>query len=1053
MSRRVIAGLAVTLAAVAVALVAVVILRTTIAQYVLERDLRARDIPLERVTVSELWFDTAALTDVRLGTDGEVTADALRVDYDLSGLMQGSVQRVVLERPTVRLDLTGDGPPFGSLQPLFETEGGGDAAAPSLPPITIVNGLIRARTPIGPMTAGVDGTVLISSSGDAAPPVQADLTLALRGEVGYLAGTTEIAVQDNGQIEGNLSVNEGNLARAGWQADGISGGARFVWAEGRPTALDATLALEGGAFEGTAFRDARVTIEVDEVDAEGTVILTAADESFTAELHGVLNDYLGRPGARLEAELAAGVHAPLWPLLRLPAPSEGRVTARLLASGQLPPLSQLIAADASAVPAEPKEPLHGRLDITLDKLTFPDRAADITGAVIAEIDTVDRALRLRLKPESRLAAAQVTPRWLSALGLPEEVAASLEQGVEIAVDDAPADPVVAIWHPAPDGGGIEATGGIRLASTAGTLARASIDGIIEISGDGGVRWLALDQLALHLENLRLGGSRLERAAISGSASGAPEALVADLDISASLSALDVAGVQAEAATIALPVHLQPQPSGLSLSLRKPGRLTAERLTYGTAVSATAPVTAEVPVLDLRLDTLPEEGQTWRHTIRLEPGSIRFQIPGGGGTAFDARIDRVTAQGTLTAGGPYEGEITSEIPRLRLVGQDFALDGLVLVATPGAEDGKILSIERGTLRNVAKQPYLAPFYLWGGLSQAGDELRFSVGGRTAKGAGRLNLDGSHDLATGRGTAALALRPVSFAPGGAQPAAVFPTLEELKSASGEVRAHADFSWTGKGVRGSAQLRADSLSFLVPGASVRNLDLDLTLSSLFPPGSRPDQRLTIGEINPGLPITDVSVLFEVLRGTRPRAKVSTAQFGVAGGRISTRDVLIDPAATRRALTLNVDRLDLANVFDLLDIKGVSGTGQLSGAIPIALDGSDVGIQNGRLSAIAPGVLHLQSDTVEKALGAAGESADLIMRALGNFRYDTLTLDIATPSATQAQVTLVLEGNNPDVLEGRPFRFNVNLETDPTRLLATLRELSQISQRALRRLWMVER
>lgn len=1054
MSRRAIGGLATGLLTVVGVLVALVFLRTVIVQEVIERDLRARGVPFERLTVSELGLDTAAVTNVRLGAHGEVTAAALRVEYDLTGLVDGALRRIVLERPTVHLDLTGAGPPLGSLQPLFEGRDGG-GGAPELPPIEIVDGTIDARTPIGPITAAVDGTVLIAGSGPTAPLAEADLALAVEGDVGRLAGTADIAIQEDGRIVSDIEVTEGTLTRAEWRAEGITGGARFVWADGRRKDVTATLALEGGAVEATRFRDARLVLEIDETDAKGTVVLTAADNSFTAELHATLSDYLERPGARLKAELAAGVHAPLWPLLRLPAPSEGEVTARLSASGQLPPLRQLAAADFATMQADIPDALQGRLDVTLDGLTFPDGIADITGAIGAQFGLEEQTINLHFAPETHLAATRIEPLWLSARGVPLPIAMRLEEGADLAVDEARTKPPAVSWQPLPNGGRINASGGLRLSLTSGGDARISVAGSTEVGANGKIQSLSLQTVSFSLERQGPAAEPMETVAVAGTLTGTPAALDGDFDATIWLPTLEVASVRAEAAAITLPLHMQRTPTALSLSLREPGRLAAQALAYGGAIETTAPVAAEIATLGLRGETLPGGEATWRHTVRLVPGDVHFRVPAesAGATRFHARIDGIEAEGTLAADGPYEGEITAEIPRLRLIGQDFALDSLVLVSRPGAADGEIVSIEQGTLRNVAKEPYLAPFYLWGDLRGADDRLVFSMGGRTAQGSGRLRLDGSHDLSSGRGAAKLALESVTFAPTGAQPAAVFPTLDDLKGASGRVEGRANLSWGAEGVDGSARLLVDSLSFLLPGAAVRGLDLDLSLSSLVPPASRPGQTLTIGEIDPGLPITDVSVLFEVLRGDRPRASISTARFDIAGGRVSTRDVLIDPTATHRSLTLDVDQVDLAYVFDLLDIQGVSGTGELSGAVPITLEGGEVRIQNGRLAAIGPGVLHLQSDTIRRALGAAGESADLIMRALADFRYDELTLEIATPSPTLAEVNLLLLGNNPAVMDGHPFRFNVNLETDPTRLLATVRDLSQISQRALQRLWMVDR
>ena len=47
------------------------------------------------------------------------------------------------------------------------------------------------------------------------------------------------------------------------------------------------------------------------------------------------------------------------------------------------------------------------------------------------------------------------------------------------------------------------------------------------------------------------------------------------------------------------------------------------------------------------------------------------------------------------------------------------------------------------------------------------------------------------------------------------------------------------------------------------------------------------------------------------------------------------------------------------------------------------------------------------------------------------------------------MLLGHNPDVLDGYPFRFNINLEGDTDRLVAALSQAYSLSNRMLRRFW----
>jgi hypothetical protein len=74
---------------------------------------------------------------------------------------------------------------------------------------------------------------------------------------------------------------------------------------------------------------------------------------------------------------------------------------------------------------------------------------------------------------------------------------------------------------------------------------------------------------------------------------------------------------------------------------------------------------------------------------------------------------------------------------------------------------------------------------------------------------------------------------------------------------------------------------------------------------------------------------------------------------------------------------------------------------------------------------------------------------RALEDFRFETLTLDIAKTAANDATLRLSTLGHNPAVLDGQPFQFNINLESNLTSVLEALKQGYSLSDEALERAW----
>jgi hypothetical protein len=411
---------------------------------------------------------------------------------------------------------------------------------------------------------------------------------------------------------------------------------------------------------------------------------------------------------------------------------------------------------------------------------------------------------------------------------------------------------------------------------------------------------------------------------------------------------------------------------------------------------------------------------------------------------------IEIQGSWTPDAPYRATATIANAGLVLPAQEIAVaevaGSFVLGPAPG-----VLAAETavGAISDRAGAPRFTP--LRGQLTArgSGDTVTFEGELGERAGATRLAISGRHDLAAGRGAAKLALDPLTFAPGGLQPGALAPMLADLHEVTGGLRAEAEVAWSAEGVTGGAEIAVEGLSFDSDAAEVQGLDLALELSSLMPPASAPGQSLTVRRIDPGVALDDVSLRFQIHPGDPLRLGIERGQIGLSGGRVLLRDLLLDPAAARLDLPLEVAGLDLAKLFRILDIEGLSGSGQLSGRIPVTLEGETVTIANGRLAADAPGTLRFESAQARQALAGAGESAELMLRALQDFRYDELSLTIAKPAAADTRLTLVLLGHNPEVLDGYPFRFNINLEGNTNRLAAALSQTYSLSNRMLRKFW----
>ena len=92
---------------------------------------------------------------------------------------------------------------------------------------------------------------------------------------------------------------------------------------------------------------------------------------------------------------------------------------------------------------------------------------------------------------------------------------------------------------------------------------------------------------------------------------------------------------------------------------------------------------------------------------------------------------------------------------------------------------------------------------------------------------------------------------------------------------------------------------------------------------------------------------------------------------------------------------------------------------------------IEGGELAATGPGWLRYRSDQVPAALQAGGENVSLLLQALENFRYEALRITLDGRTDAEMDIGLHVEGANPDLYDGYPIEFNLDLEGELANVL----------------------
>ncbi|MDB5491728.1 MAG: hypothetical protein JWO78_1577 [Micavibrio sp.] len=170
--------------------------------------------------------------------------------------------------------------------------------------------------------------------------------------------------------------------------------------------------------------------------------------------------------------------------------------------------------------------------------------------------------------------------------------------------------------------------------------------------------------------------------------------------------------------------------------------------------------------------------------------------------------------------------------------------------------------------------------------------------------------------------------------------------------------------------------------------------------------------------------SMSFVLDDGAPSAFTIKTAQMPWQGGRIALKNekILLEKPMPLR-LDLLVSKIDVNKLMQALTGKKVSATGQFSGTIPVVIDrNGSLSFPEGGLNTEGPGTITMPPD----AIPGEGAQLDLVRDIMKNFQYAKFRLGINGIDGKGLSVLLALEGNNPEVENGRLVKLNVSLKGD---------------------------
>jgi hypothetical protein len=989
-------------------------------------------VPVQDLRVARLSFDAVEIRDLVLGGSGELAVDAITAVPARDGLAV-SLAEVRLEGLRLAIDVSGEGPLLGSLQPALErltapaaapqAEAGRVDAPPgqvgaapfALPPVRVVDAVVVAMTPAGPMTADLTGRMMPAENG----ALQAEARLDLDSDLGRLRAELRGRRGSDGALHLAGEVSEGRLA---WQNLSVGDFAGAV-AIGRSAAGEPRVSADVGLRdlryappEGAplTLTEGRLEADADLTRAELTLALSGAGEGVDLTLQATTTPREAGRGVTLALRGEAHTQGGLARMLTLPGPAltTGTLVVQAEGEGELPPGAAEARTWRALAALLPRSRLRLAGDAILADVALADGTEGISAHLPLRAESAQQGLAVTLGDDAEFRIERPAPESLARIGVPDDLRPLVTSGLSLTL----------------------AAGGARpfriTAPAAWPLRRAALSATARARSDQGLFLAAATEGRLILDPASA------TAGYSGS-----------LDLQAEAEGLSFGGREARRIAIRLPLRADYDGEGLRAALARDGELRIGQ--FGRAAPLRLGEPLAFTVRELELDA-PPDVSGYRYRLRAEEDGAGFTVTlaNSDPVPVEAGSLKLRLNGGFSAADGHDADLALRLAGLNLPGYAFDAEAVEVDITLDPELRPETSrFMLGPIRLGDAEPLIAPLRLEGELNRRGDGYDIGAGLALAAGTALADLtvrygdDGSARLEA-------VSKTLTFAPEGLQPGALSPLLAGLQDARGTLTAAATLVWPLDPQAESGRVTLSGVSFAGP-ATVNGLDLDLVLSRLLPPASPSGQRLTVASLDPGVAIEAVEVVFSLDREPRPQLSIADGGFDLGGGRWHFEPATIDPAAAGNRLVLATEALDLAAFFRLIEVEGLDGSGTLAGRIPVVFAGEDVIVDNGRLEAQGPGRLSIRFEALRSALAGGGETVEMAVKALEDFHYEELSLTLSKTAENDATLRLSTLGQNPAVLEGQPFRFNINLESNLTSVLEALKRGYSLSDDALRRAW----
>lgn len=1019
------------------------LLRKPVAEQALSAWCGARDLQCDgKFTELDASGITVSAVKVSSGAATPAEAAEIRANLRWTGLFTPQVTGVTVNGLSLQGTLGPQGLRFGGLERLVQTGGGGGPA----PSVEIRDAHILIATPAGQANLRLSVTGALATSGTLTLRLEPAELAVGKARADFREGRLNVRAVE-GQVEAELGLRLNNAAYSDYGLDAFDLLARadFQADAGAPASIEWSMRADRIASPGLRATDIRTSGSAEFAARPAISVAGLLGELSGAVFEGEA-DTLTAAGytfdaARFEGELAGRAGNVSGPLIA----SAGIGTGPSSSVQAISLAGEVNRRKTGAAAFEGKISVSGAaLDSELRRRT--GAAFSLPGVLSGHADALRNAFSRALSDFGGEAGLALTydGKAASASGIG---AATLQAASGLNLDVTPAEgaPWVNVTTD-----GVSAQGMVSLSGGGAPSARVDVDAFRLVKDAVTLQAAAFDlanwsvggrSLSASLQNLKL-DSKAGSLALAGSGvlsfSGEVASVrLASTKITGGLEAgknetgwrvqsigapclgVDTAGLSLGAIRMApaklnvCPVNGRfmkqgPVPSGSANlgDVRLPftmesgsGVLSLEKAAIDWTAAKTFALSVKASDLELPMTianrTLTMAGETPRIDVQTGKGPARIAARLGktrfGGTLIPANVSSsaFTFDGVSAASG-----ISGDVAGTGVLITDINTDPLYLPVTAGF------------------------------VGTVGDNKLHLAGPLELKGKGVALADAVLDLDLLKldGTASVVTRPLNFADGGLQPDMISGRFTGLfTEASGSVSADARFAIEGGDIAGTAEVNVRNFGFqTVRLGRVDGINGTIMFADLMKIRTAPAQVFTVARVNPGIPLTDGRIVFDLREDAILHLDTVTFPFGGGTLALAPFDWALEGGLKEQSVAVTADAIGLAEMVEILKLPDTVATGTVSGKFPIAFSGNSVLIRDARLKADDPGGrLSYTGGAVDAAAGQDA-NASLAFDALRDLKFDVLEIGVNGDLSGDMRADILLAGEN---IQPLPINKNVVL------------------------------